>query len=56
MKNEFPLKDSDSHLIVKNAPPSLMLEHVLSSEHVAEFGSLALEGGICAKELDEGRS
>ena len=56
MKNEFQLKDSVDHLIVKNAPPSLLFERALCSEHVAEFGSPALEDGIWAKELDKGRS
>ena len=53
MKNEFHLKDSGDHLIVKNAPPSLLFERALCLEHVAEFGSLALEDGIWAKELDK---
>ena len=46
MKNEAQLKNSGDHLIVKNAPPSLLFERVLCSEHVAEFGSLALGNDI----------
>ena len=46
MKEECQLKDSGDHLIVKNVPPSLLFERVFCSEHVTEFGSLALEDGI----------
>ena len=38
MKEDFQLKDSGDHLIVKNAPRSLLFERVFCSEHVTEFG------------------